>query len=250
MEIVNKKNMKIDTKRYIIVFLITAMIFTLTFWLSSLFGNKKIEQLRDIQERIALDILSTETRYSLLGQTSCQYVDTGGDLEFGLSAELNNLARRLKFMESQVDKNNESLIFIKKYYTLLQIKDYILVEELNRRCGQEIFAILYFHGGECDDCRRQSLVLDQLVSDFPGTRVYWLDRDVDTPAMKTLLSLYKIESAPTMVVDNKTYEGFISLDDMTELLPEELKAFQLEETLLPEATDEQNNILIENENAE
>jgi hypothetical protein len=239
--------MKIDAKRYIIVFFITVMIFTFTFWLSSLFGNKKIQQLRDIQERIALDILSTETRYNLLGQTACEHIRTSNEIEFGLSAELNNLARRLKFMESQLGDKNENVIFIKKYYTLLQIKDYMLVEELNARCGQEIFTILYFHGGECSDCRRQSLVLDQLVIDYPGTRVYWLDRDVDTPAMKTLVSLYNIKSAPTMVVGGKTYNGFLGLSEMAELLPDELKDFQLEDEAL-EMVKESD--LSENENTE
>lgn len=219
--------MKIEIRRYIIVFFITALIFALTFWLSGLFGNKKIERLRDIQEKIAIDILSTETRYSLLEQTSCDHITTSNEVEFGLSAELNDLARRLKFMESQLDANNENVIFIKKYYTLLQIKDYILVEELNKRCGQELFTILYFHGGDCKDCRRQSLVLDELVSEFPGTRVYWLDRDVQTPAMETLVSLYDIDIAPTMVVAGKTYKGYTGLEDMIALLPDELKAFQL-----------------------
>lgn len=226
--------MQVDTKRYIIVFFITAVIFSLTFWLSSVFGNKKIDQLRSIQERIALDILSTETRYALLGQTACDHIKTSNEIEFGLSAELNNLARRLKFMESQLGSKNEDVIFIKKYYTLLQIKDYMLVEELNNRCGQEIFTILYFHGGECSECRRQSLVLDQLVLDYPGTRVYWLDRDVDTPAIKTLISLYDIQSAPTMVIGGRTYNGFLSLLEMVDLLPDELKAFQLEGESTPE----------------
>jgi hypothetical protein len=239
--------MKFGAGRYIIVFLITAAIFLMTFWVSSFFGNKKIEQLRDIQERITLDILSTETRYSLLSQTSCEHIKTSNEIEFGLSAELNNLARRLKFMESQLGAGNESVLFIKKHYTLLQIKDYILLEELNRRCGQELFTILYFHGGECRDCRRQSLVLDQLVLDFPGTRVYWLDRDVDTPAMKTLISLYGIDSAPTMVIDGKTHKGFVDLEEMVSLLPDELKSFQLEDAsleaeseTLEEETDNKN----------
>lgn len=213
-------------KRYIIVFLITIAIFLATFWISGMFSDKKLSELHDIQDKIALDILSTETRYSLLEQTSCDHVVIGREDEFGLSGELNDLARRLKFMESQLPADNEDLTFIQKYYTLLQIKDYLLVSALSQRCGQEIFTILYFHENDCKDCARESLVLDQLASDFPGTRVYWLDKDIDTPAMKTLISLFKVDTAPTIVVDGKTYKNFVDYDKMVSLLPDALKAYQ------------------------
>lgn len=234
--------MQIDSKRYLIVFLITVVIFLATFWVSGFFGNKKIDQLRAIQEKIALDILSTETRYSLLEQTSCDHINTESDREFGLSAELNDLARRLKFMESQVDSSNEDLLFIKEYYTLLQIKDYILVEELNARCGQDVFSILYFFEGDgsCKDCRRQSLVLDELVSEYPGTRVYWLDRDVATPATETLVSLYEIDEAPTMVIGGRAYKGYLGFEELVDLLPEDLKEFQITDESLETTAGEQS----------
>lgn len=212
--------------RYIIVFFITLAIFLTTFWLSGFFGDKKLDELRDIQQKIALDILSTETRYSLLEKTSCNHVVVGSEAEFGLSGELNDLARKLKFMESQLPASNQDLVFVQKYYSLLQIKDYLLVEALSDRCGQDIFTILYFHENDCKDCVRQALVLDQLVSDYPGTRVYWLDRDIDSPAMKTLISLFNVESAPTIVIEGKTYRDFVDYESMAEILPEALKEYQ------------------------
>lgn len=218
--------MKIETSRYIIVFFITLAIFLLTFWISSFFGNKKLDQLRDIQSKIAVDILSTETRYALLGSTSCDHSGTSREVEFGLSEELNGLAKRLKFMESQLGSDNEEVVYVKEYYTLLQIKDYLLVKELNERCGQSLFTILYFHDSFCEDCVRQSLVLDQLVSDYPGTRVYWLDSTVETPAMDTLMSLFNVEESPTIVVYGETIKGFVGYGAMEELLPEELKSYQ------------------------
>jgi thiol-disulfide isomerase/thioredoxin len=212
--------MKSEAKRYFIVFIITAAIFLLAFWMSTVFSNNKISQLREIQEQIAIDILSTETRYSLLEQTSCDHAVSGSEVEQGLSRELNDLARRLKFMESQFGVENEDVLFIKKYYSLLQVKDFLLMEELNDRCGEELFTILYFHQGDCPDCQKQSLVLDELVEEYPGTRVYWFDKDVNTPPIQTMLSIFDIEQGPALVINDKTYEGFLTFEEIQEIAPE------------------------------
>jgi len=212
--------MKSETKRYLVVFLITAVVFVLAFWMSSIFSNNKITQLRKIQEQIAIDILSTETRYSLLEKTSCVHSVSSLEVEQGLSRELNDLARRLKFMESQLGAEDEDVLFIKKYYSLLQVKDYLLMEELGKRCGESLFTILYFHQGDCDDCQKQSLVLDELVSQYPETRVYWFDKDVNTPAVQTMLSIFGIKQGPTMVINDKTYQGFFTFEEIRQIAPE------------------------------
>lgn len=228
--------MQTETKRYLIVFLITLAVFASAFWMSSVFSNNKISQLREIQEQIAIDILSTETRYSLLEKTSCDHSVSNLEEEQGLSRELNDLARRLKFMESQLGTEDEDVLFVKKYYSLLQVKDYLLMEELSSRCGEELFTILYFHEGDCVDCQKQSLVLDDLVGEYPETRVYWFDKDVNTPAIQTLLSIFGIKQGPTMVIDGRTYEGFLTFEEIQTIAPE---AFPAKEEVLE---DEETNI--------
>jgi thiol-disulfide isomerase/thioredoxin len=224
--------MQSETKRYLIVFIITAIVFVLAFWMSSIFSNNKIDQLREIQEQIAIDILSTETRYSLLEKTSCVHSVSNLEEEQGLSRELNDLARRLKFMESQLGEDDEDVLFVKKYYSLLQVKDFLLMEELSKRCGENLFTILYFHQGECDDCQKQSLVLDELVEEYPETRVYWFDKDVNTPAVQTMLSIFGIKQGPTMVINDQTFEGFYTFEEIQAIAPNAFPEKTLEESTL------------------
>ncbi len=224
--------MQSETKRYLIVFIITAIVFVLAFWMSSIFSNNKIEQLREIQEQIAIDILSTETRYSLLEKTSCLHSVSNLEVEQGLSRELNDLARRLKFMESQLGEDDEDVLFIKKYYSLLQVKDFLLMEELTKRCGENLFTILYFHQGDCDACQKQSLVLDELVEEYPETRVYWFDKDVNTPAVQTMLSIFGIKQGPTMVINDQTFEGFYTFEEIQAIAPDAFPEKTLEESTL------------------
>ena len=59
----NTDHHKIDWKKYILVFFITLGLFITASALSNYFGNKKIDQLKSIQDKIAIDILSSETQW-------------------------------------------------------------------------------------------------------------------------------------------------------------------------------------------
>ena len=65
---------KIDWKKYLIVFLITACLFLTASYVSNYFGDKKIDQLKLMQDKISIDILSSETQFSLLSELSCKNI--------------------------------------------------------------------------------------------------------------------------------------------------------------------------------
>ena len=206
-------------QKYFIALLITSGLFLGAFWLSNSLNNQKIDTINAMRDKIAADILSTETRYSLLGETSCSYLVDNPDFETGLTDELSTLAGRLKFIESDLGTNNEDVITIERQYTILEIKDYILVQELSHRCNEQIRYILYFYNDNCPECGNQAIVLDKLHELYPDVRVYWLNKDLDDPAMQTLVSIFHIKTAPSMVVNDKVYTGFQGLDDITKILP-------------------------------
>lgn len=207
-------------KRYIYTFIMTLVIFTFAIWLSSQFNDAKIDQLRDIGSQISLDILSAETRFSLLQKTSCEHIITQASTTIGFNAELQDLAARVKFMENQLGYMNQDVIALKKNYTLLQIKDYLLNKEFNDRCKQRIVSVLYFHDIDCKECSNQSIILDKIVSDYPQIRVYYFDLNTNTPALTTLASVFKVISGPSLVINDKLYTGFQDLAKVESYIPE------------------------------
>jgi thiol-disulfide isomerase/thioredoxin len=227
---------KANNKRYGTVFLITLIIFVFTLWLSNEFGNKRVERLKDLEGQISLNILSTETRFSLLEKTSCAHVLENKDNKIGLNNELSDLARRIKFTESQLGQDNKDVVALKKYYTLLQIKDYLLLREFHTRCNEKMVSILYFHESECKDCPKQSLILDKVTEEYPAIRVYWFDKNIDTPALETLLSLFKIKTGPSLVINEKTYEGLQNFETLEQVIPETKILKKEKELLLKNAT--------------
>lgn len=216
-------------KRYIIVFLITGFIFGFTFWLSNQLSAGKVREVRDLEDQIALNILSTETRYSLLQDSSCEHVGTNSINDIGLNNELTDMVHRVKFMASQLGSTNEKVISLKKYYTLLQIKDYLLTKELFNRCGTHIVSILYLYQDGCEECVKQSIILDDLAKTYPEIRVYWIDKDLQTPALNTLVSILNIKKTPSIVISNKVYEGLQTIEEIEKKIPQIAEWKKLEE---------------------
>ncbi|MCI0542175.1 hypothetical protein L0Y69_00250, partial [bacterium] len=64
----------IDWKKYIYVLAITAAIFGTAFYASGRLNSAKIDELRAIQDRIAIDLLSSEMQFSLLEEVSCEAI--------------------------------------------------------------------------------------------------------------------------------------------------------------------------------
>ena len=99
-----------DWKRYIIVFFITLGLFLTAMYVSDYFSNKKLAQLKSIQDKISIDILSSETQFSLLSELSCKNVS-----DSILSGELGDLGSKLEWGQNNMN-NNDELLYLKKYF--------------------------------------------------------------------------------------------------------------------------------------
>lgn len=205
----------IDWKKYAFAFLITAVIFFTAVFLSSLFGERRIQEIRSIQDQISLDILSSEVQTSLLEEFSCKEV--GNSI---LSEQLNSLGERLSYAEETRGSDDEEVAALKKYYSLLQIKDYLLMRQVNKECNADNVFILYFYQKGCEDCERQGYVLTRLREDYPQLRVYSFDYDLEVPAIKTLISINRIGNGmPALLIEDKAYYGFQSIEDIEVAIP-------------------------------
>jgi thiol-disulfide isomerase/thioredoxin len=202
-------------KKYIWTLIITSLIFVTAIVLSNFFNNRKLNNLKDIEAKISTDIMSSETQYALLAEASCK--DLSGDV---LSKELNTFAEKLTYTEETVSKNSADLLRLKTYYTLLQIKDYLLMKKISIKCNTKPVFILYFYSSDCPKCEQQGYVLTYLREKYPNLRVYSFDYNLANPALKTLISLHKIQNiTPAMVINDKVYQGFIDKDELITTLP-------------------------------
>lgn len=211
----------IDIKKYIYVFIITAFIFLTAIFLSNYFNNKKLNEVRAIEDKIAIDILSSETQYALLQESSCK--DIGSK---ALSQELGNLSDKLSYAEGQFGSDNAEVLSLKRYYSLLEIKDYLLNKRISEKCGKESYFIIYIYSneGDCPDCTEEGYVLTYLREKYPDLRVYSFDKNLDLSAVKTLLSIFNIDGElPAIILNEKVYYGLKKKEELESLLPKKIR---------------------------
>lgn len=213
----------IDTKKYLFTFIITTAIFATAFFASLFFSNKRVETVKTIQDNIAVDILSSEAQFDLLKEVPCSNVS-----DSILSPELSELGDKLSRTETDRGSMDNDVLYLKKYYSLLEVKDYLLSKKLVEKCGSSkkpIF-IIYFYSniGDCPDCVKEGYVLTRLKEMYPDLRVYSFDYNLQLSVIDSMKKIYRIgDSLPALVIEDKTYTGFKTIEDLQALLPDTLK---------------------------
>jgi hypothetical protein len=207
-------------KRYAIAFVITAGIFGTAFYIAARIDSTRINEIRSTGEAISIDLLSSEVQFELLGSLDCETLSAHSIL----TDELNSLADRLSFTESRLGSDNTEVIQLKKQYSLLEIKDYLLMQEITAKCKTKPVSILYFYSntGDCADCARMGDVLTYLRQTYPELRVYSFDYNLDLSALETLIDLRKVRGPlPAFIAGNRApVYGFKNLDEIEKLIPE------------------------------
>ncbi|MAJ97213.1 MAG: hypothetical protein CMI56_01175 [Parcubacteria group bacterium] len=210
--------------KYLLAFLITAFIFATASIANNFFNTKRIAEIRSIEESISIDILSLETQFDLLQEQSCKNISE----DSVLSRELDTLARKLSYAEAQLGADNEEVLRLKRHYSLLEIKDLLLMQKVSEKCALEPIFLLYFYSNEkgtCTDCKRQGYVLTELSKEYPQLRIYSFDYNLDLSAVETLISLHDVSSdLPALVINDSLYTGFQSMEEIQKIIPELTKA--------------------------
>lgn len=207
-------------RRYIMAFILSAMIFLSGFLVNSFLTSKKLENLNNVENNISTNILSLETQFEILKEAPCE-----SENNTVLTKQISELAESLDILEKQ-GENKDRILEAKKRYSLLLIKDYLLSQRLSQECGYKPTFIIYFYKNaeDCPDCVKTGAALSALRQKYERMRVYAFDYNLDLPIIKTLASVYKVDpSLPAVVINKKTYYGLINIDQIDALLPQEIK---------------------------
>ena len=204
-----------------IAFLITALIFATAFYSSTYFNDQRVQDIRATEDDVSTQILSIETQFDLLSEHSCSDISENTTLP----SEMTSLGNQLSYMESQGSSSNDAEITrLKGLYSLLEIKDYLLMQELAQKCNLKPVFILYFYSnnGSCTSaCEQQGDVLTSLSETYPDLRVYSFDYNLNVGALQTLVSINNVQNnLPALVINGKVYYGYQSIQAVKQILPQ------------------------------
>ena len=209
--------MSLPVRNALIALGITVLIIGTVTYAVNYLDQIRFAELAAIEQQISIDTLSLDTQFSLLASAPCENATSTE-----LTSELSDLGDRLSHTESQLGSDNPQVILLKKQYTLLEIRDYLITKQLASACGIKPVTVLYFYSnsGDCADCDKAGYALSSPRDTYPSLRVYSFDYELDLGALKTLVKINKIrEDLPAFIIGNKTVYGFTTLADLEKAFP-------------------------------
>lgn len=205
---------KIEWKKYLLSFVITSLIFIFVFSLVSYLNGRKITSVQKIQQGITADLIGLETQFDLLKSAPCAAIERGS-----LSDQVDTLGRKVSYMERVRGEDDEDVLSLKRYYTLLQVKDFLLAKEVSNQCDIDIQSVLFFYKKDCLECLKQGAILTRLKTEYPWLRIYSFDIGLESSLLSTFGALYDIDTAPTLVINEEAFSGLKNKEEVLEILP-------------------------------
>lgn len=205
--------------KYIAVFSVTILVFLLGVLLGNYLANLKVEEMNSMQDSLSAKLIGLELRYDLLR--------TGDICNLSWDdvwKEKIDMGSRMIALEVRLGKTNDAVLRQKEVYQLIEIRTLILLEEIKEQC-KDVDIILFFYTNKEKDSKgpvelseNQGFVLDSLYREYPEVSIFSFDMNTENPAISALEEIYKIKTAPSIVINEKTYEGFISKKEIEGIL--------------------------------
>ena len=207
---------RMQKTKYLAVFATTTLIFIVGILVGNYFASLKLEKIDDIESQLKIDTLGTELQFSLFAQQPCGFINSTPLID-----ELHELGVKLDHMENILGKKNKDVLMLKDYYSILELRQWMLENEIKDKCGENRTLVLYFYSNDkdaCPKCEEQGFILTYIRKNFKDVNIYSFDADSDNAAIKAIKSIYQIETVPTVVVNGKKVENFATKDMMSDMI--------------------------------
>jgi thiol-disulfide isomerase/thioredoxin len=205
---------KISYKNLILALLLTIIVFSIGVWIGNYTVSRKYDNFQIFVSDLRLQTMSMELQYNILAEDPCKATDITY-----LEKELSLLNDRLNYLEQLYGVKDPEIIHLKKYYSLLQIRHWMLFNKAQNECDWDIGLILYFYSNEkCPGCDTQGSVLTSFRKKYQDEiKVYAFDINIDDPAVTTLIEIYGISEAPTIVYNGEVFSGLVDMQKLEEI---------------------------------
>ena len=218
---------KISKEKYVIAGIITFLIFSLGLTLGLVLEDQRYNIVEGINEEQEVKYLSLQLQYLYLNSFSnydnCPILSA--TLQTTISDLSDSLGEVIAFEEEDAVSTERKLL-VQRRYVLDNLRYWLLARESNQKCDLDIVPILYFYTEDCPSCPTQGTILTYYKNIF-GDRVLVFPINLDLrgkePMVDIAMSQFGVEKFPTLVIDNKRYEGVVKKDQMRDIICSSLK---------------------------
>jgi len=214
----------ISWNTYFIALVISVLVFSV-----GLLVGAQISQGTTAEVQKQLEELQSQNReMELLAVLQTSFPDASGSFCEFYSNQMEKFGKqtadfgnRLDFLERKRGRTDASVQELKTEYSTMEVRDFLLMKQVNEKCGKKTPTILYFYTNEnCPLCTRQGEVLTSIKSGMPEVMIYSFDTDLHSSAIDAMLSVFKVTEMPSIVVNEKAYGGFKSREEVIAALAE------------------------------
>jgi len=215
---VNGVKRKASRNKYIIAVVFTITAFLLGFLVNSVIEGKRLDLSQQVlsEQKVELESLYVQFLYTDLLATEENCSEALGVLDYNLNI-LGETQRKLEEYNSEASLRKESFPLILRTYYLEEIKFWLLAQKIQRLCKDNFDHILvlnFFYGSkyECGDCESQNFILTNLKNEFKDDLLIFNFnvKFTDEPMVHILKEKYNITEYPTIIINNKKFEGLTS----------------------------------------
>ena len=188
-------------KRYFLALLIGTVVFILVFLLSYYVSYLEFQRISTFQTETAYEIFKDKLNYALFDEDICS------ETAFKeISNALGFQGRLIDDLENKLGKNDENVLFRKKFYTLVELEHLEFIKLLNEKCDSGINTILFFYSNERNDLGKSEelgRLLDIVHSRNENLVIYSFDINLDSDLIGSLMGLYEVNKSSVIVINDE-----------------------------------------------
>jgi hypothetical protein len=204
---------RVNYSRLVAALSITILIFFSGFVGGYFLTSGKVSQLTELQNEIYTQSLSLDALFDLASENLC---DEEGLIP--INNQLNELGDKLTIIEEDARRSLEAQLLAEQYVAL-EVKHFLLINEINKVCSKKYSTVLYFFSperSECSDCSAQGTLLTEAKRSNPELMIYSFNWNIDSPVVNRLLSDYDVNGIPTLIINGKKFEGIMSPQEIVD----------------------------------
>ncbi len=196
---------KLNKTKYITIIISVTFVFLVGILIGKILTEMSLSSYTNTASFLKVQALSLGLQHDLLSQNICN-IDV-----FKITKDRASLGAKVDELEKSLGKTNPQMISLKQEYTLISLRQWLLVKEAKEKCGLNVNIILYFYSNTKNQylSELQGYVLDYLYRKYTDKIVtYSFDSDLDEPTLTTIMELYNVTEVPSVVLNEKLYPGY------------------------------------------
>ena len=204
-------------KRYILSFIIGTFIFIFIFILSYSLSYFEFQRISNIQGDIAYKIFENKLDYSLFEENIC-IEDSFAEITDDLRVQ----GRIIDDLERKLGKDNDDVLFRKKFYSLIELEHFEFVKEFNKQCDFDMNIILFFYSNKKENLDKSGdmgRLLDILHGRNEKVVIYSFDNDLDSDLIRKLKIKFGVDNSVTVFINEECkFENLTALKELENCL--------------------------------